>query len=58
MGRSSEEFIRLKEVETNSLPITEIPEELEILNSKEVWRQYFMILGNQFKNISNEEKNI
>jgi hypothetical protein len=58
MGRSSEEFIRLKEVEINSLPTTEIPEELEILNSKEIWRQYFMILGNQFKNISNEEKNI
>jgi hypothetical protein len=58
MGRSSEEFIRLKEVEINSLPTTEIPEESEILSSKEFWRQYFMILGNQFKNILNEEKNI
>ena len=34
MGRSSEEFIRLKEVEINSLPTTEIPEESEYLVQK------------------------
>ncbi len=48
MGKSSEEFIRQREMELNS------PSTSEDFS----WDNYFITLGDQYKNTSNEEENI
>ena len=49
MGRSSEEFIKQREGELNSLPIISTPFS---------WEEYFVNLGNQYRKTINEKQNI